>query len=78
MVAEPPAQSGIQILGTLAPRLPRSPIDHGIFTNLDNMEKILHHTLYNEFSLAPEERPVLLTEAPLNQGQPRAHDADHV
>merc|ERR1712072_1380744 len=42
------------------------PVEHGIITNWEDMEKIWHHTFYNELRVAPAEQPVLLTEAPLN------------
>jgi len=42
------------------------PIAHGIVTDWDDMEKIWHHTFYNELRVAPEEKSILLTEAPMN------------
>jgi actin-related protein len=42
------------------------PIEHGIVTNWDDMERIWHHTFCNELRVSPEQHSVLLTEAPLN------------
>ncbi|XP_022656860.1 actin, cytoplasmic 3-like [Varroa jacobsoni] len=44
----------------------RYPIEHGVVTNWDHMEKIWHHTFYNELRVITEDHPVLLTETPLN------------
>jgi len=42
------------------------PVEHGVITNWDDMEKVWHHTFYNELRVAPEESPTLFTEPPLN------------
>lgn len=46
------------------------PMEHGIVTKWDDMERIWHHTFYNELRIVPEDHPVLLTEAALN---PKTH-----
>mmetsp|Transcript_162982 Transcript_162982/g.313067 ORF Transcript_162982/g.313067 Transcript_162982/m.313067 type:complete len:379 (-) Transcript_162982:114-1250(-) len=42
------------------------PIEHGIVTNWDDMEKIWHHTFFNELRINPEEHAMIVTEAPMN------------
>lgn len=42
------------------------PIEHGLVTDWDDMEKIWHHIFYNELGVDPSQHPVLLTESPLN------------
>jgi actin-related protein len=44
----------------------RYPIQHGIVTNWDDMEKLWRHAFYHELHVKPEDHPILLTEAPLN------------
>ena len=42
------------------------PIEQGIITNWDDMEKLWRHTFHNELHVDPEEQPVLLIDAPLS------------
>ena len=42
------------------------PIERGIVTDWDSMEKIWGDTFYNVLKVNPEEHPVLVTEVPLN------------
>eukprot|EP01083_Nonionella_stella_P154317 497079_1 len=44
----------------------KPPVEFGIVTNWDDMEKVLHHTFYNELRVAPEENPLLITETITN------------
>ena len=44
----------------------RYPLEHGIVTDWDDMEKIWQHVYEGQLKTLSEEHPVLLTEAPLN------------
>jgi len=48
-----------------------SPIERGIVTNWDDMEKIWHHIFSDKLRIAPEEHSVLLTETPFNPKEAR-------
>ncbi|RUS20832.1 hypothetical protein BC937DRAFT_94281 [Endogone sp. FLAS-F59071] len=49
----------------------RYPLEHGIVTDWDDMEKIWQYVYTEELKTLSEEHPVLLTEAPLNPRQNR-------
>jgi len=42
------------------------PVANGVVTDWDDMEKIWHHTIYNELRTTPDNKNILLTEAPKN------------
>lgn len=46
--------------------LATSPIQHGVITNWDDMEKLWHSAFTNHLKINPDEHPVLLTESVLN------------
>ncbi|XP_043848253.1 actin, clone 302-like [Dromiciops gliroides] len=54
----------------------RYPMQHGIVTSWDDMEKIWKHLYKHGLRESPEKRPVLLTEAPLNPPENRAKMAE--
>jgi len=41
--------------------------EDGNITSWDDMEKIWHHTFYNELLISPEEQSIFVTEPPLNR-----------
>ncbi|UZJ53550.1 hypothetical protein CBS101457_002870 [Exobasidium rhododendri] len=47
------------------------PMEHGIVTDWEDMERIWQYVYAEELKTVPEEHPVLLTEAPLNPRQNR-------
>ncbi|KAK3679048.1 Centractin [Recurvomyces mirabilis] len=49
----------------------RYPLEHGIVTDWDDMERIWQYVYTDELKTLSEEHPVLLTEAPLNPRQNR-------
>ncbi|KAG8818361.1 actin [Serendipita sp. 399] len=49
----------------------RYPVKCGVVTNWCDMERLWHHTIYNELQLLPEELPILLTEPSLNPNRNR-------
>ena len=42
------------------------PVDRGIVTDWEDMEKVLDFTFNDELRVSPSEHPVLLSEPPLN------------
>ncbi|KAG2388214.1 hypothetical protein C9374_001064 [Naegleria lovaniensis] len=40
-------------------------MEHGLIENYDAWESVISHTYYSELKLAPEEQPLLMTDAPL-------------
>jgi len=51
-------------------------MDRGIVQNWEDMELVWHHAFYQSLCIAPEEHPILLTEAPLNPRSNREQMAE--
>jgi actin-related protein len=43
----------------------RHPIENGMVTNWDDMEKLWNHIFYNELLVSPDQHPVVLSEKPM-------------
>jgi centractin len=52
------------------------PMEHGVITNWESMEKIWQYVYSEELKTLSEEHPVLFTEAPLNPLQNRSKAAE--
>eukprot|EP01083_Nonionella_stella_P022944 63414_1 len=57
---------GDEAQAKLCPSWCKNPVEFGIVTNWDDMEKVLHHTFYIELRVRPEENPLLITETITN------------
>lgn len=69
--SQPDLKENIQYIGHQALTNKESltihhPIEHGIVTNWNDMEKIWYHTFYEALHAVPEEHPLLITEPSLN------------
>lgn len=52
------------------------PVEHGIVEDWDAWEKLMNYTFYNKLGIHPDERPVLLTEAPYSPDKNREKMAE--
>ena len=52
------------------------PIKRGKICDWDRMEKIWHHTFYNELRVAPEDQPLIMTDKPLTDKTDREKMAE--
>eukprot|EP01083_Nonionella_stella_P186069 680330_1 len=57
---------GDEAQAKLCPSWCKNPVEFGIVTNWDDMEKVLHHTFKNELRVVSSEHPLLITETITN------------
>lgn len=67
---------GDQVLRQSADFIITSPIEHGIFTNFEDMEKLFHFIFFDELRCDPKDQRVLLIEPPKNPRYVREKQAE--